>query len=212
MINILVYGDSLAWGIIPGTRERLEFKDRWPGFMQNAIQSNQKNIRVIENCLNGRRTACDDPFLEGRNGINGIQQIIEMHSPLDLIILALGTNDFQSMHDFNAWHSAQGLRSMIYKMISSPVEPSMKIPPILIVVPPMIDTPTGPIAPKFKGGASKMSGLSEEYKRVSEDLNCHYFDCGLVTKSSEVDGIHLDKYQHHIVGEALAEAVSKIID
>ena len=30
MQQILVYGDSLSWGIIPSTRQRLDFTDRWP--------------------------------------------------------------------------------------------------------------------------------------------------------------------------------------
>jgi lysophospholipase L1-like esterase len=30
MQQILVYGDSLTWGILPDTRERLAFERRWP--------------------------------------------------------------------------------------------------------------------------------------------------------------------------------------
>jgi lysophospholipase L1-like esterase len=44
----------------------------------------------------------EDPFKPGRNGLTGLQQRIEVNSPLCLVILMLGTNDFQSMHDFNA--------------------------------------------------------------------------------------------------------------
>ena len=104
MKQILVYSDSLTWGIIPGTRRRLDFNYRWTVFIENLLNQSETKVRVIENCLNGRRTVWDDPFLPGRKGVDGIQQVIEMHSPLDLVILALGTNDFQSMHDFNAWH------------------------------------------------------------------------------------------------------------
>ena len=32
MKQILVYGDSLTWGIVPGTRRRLLFSQRWPAF------------------------------------------------------------------------------------------------------------------------------------------------------------------------------------
>ena len=37
----------------------------------------------------------NDPFKPGRDGSQGLAQVIEMHSPLALIILMLGTNDFQ---------------------------------------------------------------------------------------------------------------------
>jgi hypothetical protein len=36
--------------------------------------------------LNGRRTVWDDPFKPGRNGLAGLAQRIEMHSPLALVI------------------------------------------------------------------------------------------------------------------------------
>jgi lysophospholipase L1-like esterase len=107
--HILVYSDSLSWGIIPGTRNRLAFDQRWPGVMENALIASGNRARVIEDCLNGRRTVWDDPFKPGRNGQNGLAQRIEIHSPLSLVILLLGTNDFQSVHQHNAWQSSQGI-------------------------------------------------------------------------------------------------------
>lgn len=34
MQQILVYADSLTWGIVPTTRQRLPFDQRWPGVME----------------------------------------------------------------------------------------------------------------------------------------------------------------------------------
>jgi len=122
MKQILVYSDSLTWGIIPSTSRRLSFDDRWPGVMENVLNHDARKYRVIENCLNGRRTVWDDPFKPGRNGLDGVEQVIEMHSPLELVILMLGTNDFQSMHPHNAWHSAQGIRSIGKAIANSVIE------------------------------------------------------------------------------------------
>ncbi|MGB2222745.1 hypothetical protein [Neptunomonas sp.] len=102
MNQILIYSDSLTWGIIPDTRERLAFNKRWPGVFENALNSSGKNVWVIENCLNGRRTTWEDPFKEGRDGSQGVAQVIEMHSPLSLVIIMLGTNDFQVTHNNTA--------------------------------------------------------------------------------------------------------------
>src|SRR5688572_7295308 len=107
--------------------------------------------RVIEDCLNGRRTAWDDPFKPGRNGRIAIEQRIEVHSPLALVILMLGTNDFQSMHQLTALHSAQGVAALVQAIRQSPIEPGMSVPPILIVAPPPLQEPKGTIAPKFEG-------------------------------------------------------------
>jgi hypothetical protein len=56
MKHILIYADSLSWGIIPMTRKRLEFEQRWPGILENALDSTGYRVQVIEDCLNGRRT------------------------------------------------------------------------------------------------------------------------------------------------------------
>jgi lysophospholipase L1-like esterase len=63
-----VYGDSLTWGIIPNTRKRLEFDERWPGVLENQLNEAGLRARVIEDCLNGRRTVWDDPFKPGGTG------------------------------------------------------------------------------------------------------------------------------------------------
>src|SRR5690349_8116110 len=77
MLSILVYADSLSWGIVPGTRQRLAFDHRWPGILESTLNINGPRARVIEDCLNGRRTVWNDPFKPGRNGLEGLAQRIE---------------------------------------------------------------------------------------------------------------------------------------
>lgn len=211
MQQILVYSDSLSWGIIPTTRRRLPFDQRWPGVMENALCASGRNARVIEDCLNGRRTAWDDPFKPGRNGLSGLAQRIEIHSPLALAILMLGTNDFQSMHPHNAWHASQGIAALISAVRMAPIEPGMPVPEILVVAPPAIQKPKGPIAPKFEGGDRKCLGLAAAYRQVCEDARCHFFDAGGVVTSSKVDGVHLDADQHLALGKALSLIVQRLL-
>jgi lysophospholipase L1-like esterase len=211
MQQILIYSDSLSWGIIPSTRQRLNFDQRWPGVMENELTAYGENIRVIEDCLNGRRTVWEDPYKPGRNGLTGLAQRIEIHSPLKLVILMLGTNDFQSMHDYNAWHSSQGIVALVSAIRSAPIEPGMPVPPILVVAPPPIRTPKGPIAPKFMGGENKCIGLAEAYEKVCLELDCFFFDSSQMITSSDVDGVHLDVSQHAVLGKALAKVVASIV-
>jgi lysophospholipase L1-like esterase len=212
MDQILVYSDSLTWGIIPTTRKRLAFDQRWPGVMENQLNSEARTVRVIEDCLNGRRTVWDDPYKSGRNGLDGLAQRIESHSPLSLVILMLGTNDFQSMHPNNAWHSAQGIAALINAIRQAPIEPGMPVPPILVIAPPPIKTPKGPLAPKFEGGDKKCVGLAAAFQQIAEELGTNFFDASVVTEASKVDGIHLDADQHLKLGEAIAEEVLNILN
>ncbi|RME35229.1 MAG: GDSL family lipase [Gammaproteobacteria bacterium] len=209
MMNILVYADSLSWGIIPGTRRRLDFADRWPGVLERRLDAGGDGVRVIENCLNGRRTVWDDPFKAGRNGAHGLAQAIEMHSPLDLVVLMLGTNDFQRVHLHNAWLSAQGVATLIGIIRTAPIEPGMPVPEVLVVCPPQITRPRGEMAEKFEGAEERYGAFPEELARVCGMLDAFFFDANEVVRSSAIDGIHLDAEAHVRLGEALAEEVRR---
>ncbi len=211
MDQILLYSDSLTWGIIPNSRARLPFGKRWPGVFENTLNEDGKNVRVIENCLNGRRTAWGDPFKEGRDGSQGLAQVVEMHSPLKLVILMLGSNDFQCTHDNNAWLSSQGTAKLIHIIRQAPIEPSMSIPEIMIIAPPPIIEPKGYISNKFAGAEKRCIGLASELEKVAKEHSTHFFNAGSVTEASVVDGIHLDENQHKTLGKAIAHAVSSSV-
>jgi lysophospholipase L1-like esterase len=207
MEQVLIYSDSLTWGIIPNTRKRLPFEKRWPGVFENILQKEGKNVRVIENCLNGRRTTWPDPFKKGRNGSEGLSEAIEMNSPLRLVILMLGTNDFQCSHENDAWLSAQGIAKLVNIIRQSPIEPGMPEPAVLIIAPPRITEPKGSIAHKFKNAEKRCIGLASELAKVANEMSAMYFDAGSVTEASTVDGIHLDEPQHEALGKAVAKAL-----
>jgi len=212
MRQILVYADSLSWGIIPNTRMRLPFDERWPGVLENKLNGAGHRVRVIEDCLNGRRTVWDDPFKPGRNGLNGLAQRIEIHSPLSLVILMLGTNDFQVSHPFNnAWSAGQGISTLVNEIRRAPIEPGMPVPPVLLVCPPPVRSPQGTVAPKFAGAEERCAGLADAYRMVASTLECHFFDSSGVVSSSPIDGVHLDSDQHLELGEALADVVATIL-
>ncbi len=204
MQHILVYSDSATWGIVPATRRRLPFHARWPGVMELALNTSGGSVRVIEDSLNGRRTVWEDPYKPGRNGLAGLAQRIESHSPLSLVMLMLGNNDFQSMHPHTASHAAQGVAALVDAIRRAPIEPGMPVPPILVISPPPIGTPRGPIAAKFVGAGAKCAGLAAAFREVAESLGCHYFDAAEATPASAVDGIHLDADQHRKLGLSLA--------
>jgi lysophospholipase L1-like esterase len=211
MHQILVYADSLTWGIIPDTRRRLPFAARWPGVAEAELLKSGHAVRVIEDCLNGRRTAWDDPIKPGRNGRLGIEQRIEVNSPLALVILMLGTNDFQSMHQNRPCDSAQGLATLVQAIREAPIEPGMPVPEILIIAPPPIETPRGAMAEKFTGASEKCVGLAEAYREIAGELSCHFLDARDVTTASTIDGVHLDASQHERLGREVARLVGTLL-
>jgi lysophospholipase L1-like esterase len=212
MHQVLVYGDSLSWGMIPNTRNRLPFDERWPGVLENNLLRSGLRIRVMEDCLNGRRSTWDDPFKPGRNGREGLAQSIERHSPLSLVVLMIGTNDFQFCHPFtNAWSAAQGIANLVNEVRKAPTEPGMPMPRILIASPPRIGSPKGAFLEKFRGAENRDIGLPEAHAQIALELGCDFFDANTVITSSVVDGVHLDADQHLELGLALTQVVRAIL-
>jgi len=213
MQQILVYADSLTWGVIPNTRTRLPFDQRWPGILENTLNASGKRVRVMEDCLNGRRTVWEDPFKPGRNGLIGLGQCIESHSPLSLVILMLGTNDFQFCHPHNdAWSAAQGIGTLVREIRRAPIELEMPVPPILIVCPPRIRAAQGCYTKeRFSGAEQRSAGLGEAYRQVASELGCEYFDAATAATVSPLDGVHLDADQHPKLGNALVSIVQKLL-
>jgi lysophospholipase L1-like esterase len=210
--HVLVYGDSLTWGIVPNTRKRFPFDERWPGILENKLIELGHRVRLTENCLNGRRTVWEDPFKPGRNGLQGLAQCIETQSPLALVILMLGTNDFQFSHPHNnAWSAAQGIATLVNEIRRAPIEPGMPVPAVLVICPPPIRSPQGVLADKFSGAEKRCGGLADTYRAVASEMGCHFFDAASATSSSRVDGIHLDAEQHLALGQALADVVGGIL-
>ena len=211
MYQILVYADSLSWGIVPGTRTRYGFEQRWPGIVEQELQKKGRSLRMIEDCLNDRRTAWEDPFKPGHNGLYGLEQRIEINSPLSLVVIFLGTNDFQSVHRFNAWQSAQGLGAIVSAIRRAPIEPGMAIAEILLIAPPEITKAKGTMAQKFDGAEIKAQGLRDAIEAIARELGCKFFDAGSVTETSKIDGVHLDPDQHVKLGHALASAIDRLL-
>ncbi|WP_299495619.1 SGNH/GDSL hydrolase family protein [uncultured Shewanella sp.] len=208
MDNILVYSDSISWGIIPNTRKRLAFDERWTGVMEKVLLEKGKSVRIIENCLNGRRTVWSDPFRAGRDGSEGLAQVIEMHSPLKLVIVMLGNNDFQCTHDNSVALSGQGMVKLINIIRQAPIEPGMPVPQIMVVASPKLKPVKGTIAYKFEGAVERSQGLAAEYSIIAKAYQTLYFDAASVVEMSDIDGLHLDKDSHEILGKALANRVS----
>jgi lysophospholipase L1-like esterase len=212
MKQILVYGDSISWGMVPGTRERYAFDQRWPGVLESALHSaGLREIRIVENCLPGRKTIWDDPFRPGRNGASGLGEVIEMCSPLELVIIQLGTNDFQAPFGIKAWAAASGVGKLVETVRQAPVEPGMPRPRILVVAPPEIIQPKGGNEKKFEGAVERSKGFAAALAEMAATKSVHFFDLNPITGRSEIDGIHLGADQHDVVGKAAASVVRELI-
>ena len=204
MQTVLLYGDSLSWGIVPGTRNRWPFAERWAGVLQARLGD---GVRVVEEHLNGRTTAFEHPLLPGRSGLALLPALLESHAPLDLVVVMLGTNDLQTILGRTPYESALGTAALVDAIRRTPLEGGGSPPDVVLVAPPPL-RPRDATAEKFLDGATTSAALAARQRAVAEQTGCRFFDAGQVIQTSAVDGVHLDAAAHRALGEALAGIVA----
>ena len=107
--------------------------------------------------------------------------------------------------------TTETVATTVWTMIRMTATTTMPVPEILVVAPPAIQAPKGPIAPKFAGGEVKCVGLAAAFHEVCAEVGCHFFDAGSVTPASRVDGVHLDLDQQLALGDAFAAVVGPLL-
>ena len=211
MRTLLCFGDSNTYGQIPGQGplDRFRLPVRWPGVLSEALGS---AWYVIEEGLSGRTTVSDDP-IEGqaKNGRTYLLPCFQSHSPLDLIIIMLGTNDLKIRFQKPASEVAMGIGVMIHDIKESAGQSSETFQPeIMIVSPPPILDDLKEWKSIFAGAQAKSKQLAIEFEQIADALEVHFFDAGSVVSCSEIDGFHIDAESHDILGRALAHEIQLI--
>lgn len=210
--RILVFGDSLVWGYVPGSsHERLAVNVRWTGVLQNILGY---GYDVIEEGLNSRGIMNGDPRpgKEGRRALDYLIPCLDTHEPLKLVILMLGTNELKHENQQSAEGVAADLEKLIQIIRTRPTQSGVANPGVVIVVPPVIDETTDycRAGDKYLGATVKSRQLADAYHTVAEKTGSFIVDvqAGLRVGS---DGIHLDAHAHKYLGNMVAATVRQVI-
>jgi lysophospholipase L1-like esterase len=216
MKTIVCYGDSNTWGYKPEKTQpkvgfnRFSIDERWTGRLQKLLGSDYK---IEEEGLNGRTTAFDDPFNANLNGVTFLECCLQTNSPLDLLIIALGTNDTKEYFSVNAFCIAKGLELLVQKAQTGQSGQKGKNPEILIIAPPHIreNINTSWLSGQFGNDSiEKSKALSGEYQKIAKKYRCHFLDMNGFAELSEADSIHLDAENHEKFALAVQEKIQEI--
>lgn len=208
MKNILCYGDSITWGSNPANGTRFEFAQTWPGVLQNELGN---DFRIIVEALSGRTTCLDSPFFPHKNGREYLPMLLESHSPLDLVIIMLGTNDMISTYNKTAEEAAWGILGLITIVLRSASGIEMKSPKVLVIAPPMIGQMTPFMHLAYVGKAEESKRLGECFKIIAEATGSAFIDSSKIIAAADPDGIHIDAAAHKILGMEVVKKVKEII-
>lgn len=202
MKKILCYGDSNTFGYNPENGSRYDENNRWSGILKNALK--EKYV-VIEEGLNNRTGFVNNP--------NGFNYNSMLHFPkftenlfVDILILAIGTNDLQFLFDIDC--------KMIEKKLTEFINLAKIKAKQIILIPPVImleDVCCGGFSHQFdKTSILKAKQANEIYKRIAVMTNCHYFDFNEFVKPSKTDGLHYDSNSHLLIAQKLTKFINKM--
>ncbi len=207
MKRILCFGDSNTWGYEPGTGKRLDRDVRWTGVLRKTLGG---DYEVIEEGLNGRTTVHTDPEEAYKNGRDYLIPCLASQSPLDGVVLLLGTNDLKARFNVTPIEISRGAETLVKIIQSSEAGIKGRAPRILLMAPPPIAR-LKDYSEMFAGAEPKSREFGEHYARVAKATGCDFLDTACVIVSSNVDGIHLDAPEHDKLGKAVASKIRETI-
>ncbi|MDO4458861.1 MAG: GDSL-type esterase/lipase family protein [Clostridia bacterium] len=197
MKTILCYGDSNTWGLIPGTHERYPWNTRWTGVLQEMLSG--KDIRIIEEGLCGRTTVFEDSYRENRNGLKTLPLIMETHSPVDAVIIMLGTNDCKECFDLNAHSVAEGMEKCIDELLKF-----VSADKILLVSPIHLGENIWESDPEFNEKSLLTSSeLKREYRELAKRKKLNFLAASDYAVPSLTDREHMTEQGHKDFAEAV---------
>lgn len=204
MKQILCFGDSNTYGLIPGTKERYPWEVRWTGILGEKIK--EKGYRVVEEGLCGRTTVFEDELRENRRGVAVLPMLLETHAPLEKVVLMLGTNDCKTTYQASAEVIGKGIEKLIYQ-----IKAADKKIEILLVSPILLAEGVGEESfdPEFNQESVETSKrLKKVYQHIAEQNGCKFLAASDYAKASEADREHLDKDGHRKLAEAVYQKIA----
>lgn len=204
---VLCYGDSNTWGQNDdkNVAGRYDAESRWTGILQKQLG---EDYYVIEEGLGGRTTDLEhyNPAKPSRNGFTYFVPCLTSHSPLDWVVIMLGTNDLKMQYSRSVEDIAKALNKYVDTIRGE--QPQAKI---LLVSPIYVDSS----APKFSEyyfdtydevSEAKSKELASSIEKLASDTDCLFLDA---SKTSKVgfDGIHFGIASHPTLAESIREKI-----
>ena len=204
MKNILCFGDSNTYGLNPVDASRFPIDVRWTGVLQSELG---QDYHIIEEGLCGRTISLDDNIGINKNGKTHIVTSLYSHSPIDLAIVMLGTNDLKVRFSMTARDIALSMKDLIQIVLDFKQESNMKV---LLVAPIALKEET--TSGETFGNRNETSRrLTPLYKQIADEKGIEFFTLLDLVEPSNIDGIHLEGESHGVIGRELAKKILEIL-
>ena len=199
MKKILCYGDSNVFGYAPKDGTRYDENTRWTGILS-------KYFDVIEEGCCNRTGFVNNPQGYLYSAQRHFPKLISKAAPVDILILAVGTNDLQFLYDTGFKEIERGLETLINLARGNAKE--------IILIPPVIldeSVLKGAFVTQFdETSISKSKKVGRVYKKLAQIYGYKIFDINEFVKPSDLDGLHYDAEGHKLIAEKLKIFIDKL--
>lgn len=206
--RIVCFGDSNTWGYCPMNGLRYDDEVRWTGRLQMLLGD---AYSVIEEGQNGRTTVWDDPVENRLAGLTYLWPCMESHSPFDLLIIMLGSNDTKIRFGVQARSIADSAGRLVDVAQKCTFGRENKPPKVLLVAPIRIEENEVYDDLFGKQAVEKSKGFSAAYRKIADQYGCYFLDAAEFAEPSETDGLHMTPQGHEKLANAIFEAVQSIL-
>lgn len=203
MKHILCFGDSNTYGCIPfGGRYGDDI--RWPRLLAELLG---EDYLILEEGLNSRTSALDDPFEPYRNAMDYIVPCLETHMPLDLTILMLGTNDMKDFFQPSVEKINNNLRRLTELILDLSQAPVLLVSPIHLGD----SLPGDPCAELYPARSVAVSrSLGDALQQTAAELGTAFLDAADYAEADPVDHVHLTPEGHRNLARAFADKTEQM--
>lgn len=169
------------------------------------------NYYVIEEGLSSRTTDLDYAKKPGRNGRTYLEPCLDSHTPLDIVILMLGTNDFKIEFDRSVEEIAQAVQKLVELIQTKTARYAGTSAHVILVSPILIDGDASMHKAWYsahynESSVEKSQQLAAHLEKVAQVTGSTFVDAATVAKAGR-DGIHFDEESHSALGELVAAKV-----
>lgn len=210
-MKILCYGDSNTWGHNPKDGNRLDENNRWPRILQKMLGD---SYEIIEEGLCGRCASFIDSVKPYRHGISTLKMTLEIHQPIDLVILMLGTNDLKNCFSPNVVAVSNGIKEMVQIIKNEyTYNKHMKVPKILIISPIYIHENYVNVertSNQFDEHSIEVcKKLASYYEDIANQYDCMFMNAAEYAQASSIDCLHMDGKNHEKLAKGIYQKLVK---
>jgi len=200
MKKILCYGDSNTYGYNPADGSRFDDKIRWTALLQYNLGNDYK---IIEEGICDRTGFADNDKGFLFSAQRHFPKIITKSKDIDILILAIGTNDLQFKYNLTLKQIENGLEKLIITA-KKYIRKIVLIPPVTLSE----DVLEGYFNYQFDTTSiSKSKKVGKIYKKLSKIYGLEIFDINEFVKPSQTDGLHYNEIGHKIIANKLTEFI-----